>query len=80
MNGTIIADTTIQTAMTKLRFDGPDEILALTPAPAPFDAVQLKRNDGRSVLRLYPTVRCWSSATRSGAALTAPKGIRMPSR
>jgi hypothetical protein len=38
----------------KLRFDGSDEILALIPEPAPFDAVTLKRDDGSWVLRLYP--------------------------
>jgi hypothetical protein len=53
----------------KLRFDGSDEILALTPEPAPFDAVQLKRDDGRSVLRLYPDgqVLVFSDKIRSGS-------------
>jgi Domain of unknown function (DUF4908) len=37
----------------KLRFDGSDEILILTPQPAPFDSVTLKRDDGRWLLRIY---------------------------
>jgi Domain of unknown function (DUF4908) len=36
----------------KLRFDGSDEILALTPERAPRDAITLKRDDGASVLRV----------------------------
>lgn len=41
----------------KLRFDGSDEILALTPEPAPYNSVTLKRDDGTSVLRIYETGR-----------------------
>jgi hypothetical protein len=37
----------------KLRFDDSDEILVLTPEPAPFDSVTLKRDDGRWLLRIY---------------------------
>jgi hypothetical protein len=37
----------------KLRFDGSDEILVLTPEPAPYDSVTLKRDDGRWLLRIY---------------------------
>src|SRR5262249_57570639 len=36
----------------KLRFDGSDEILALTAAPAPYGSVTLKRDDGYAVLRI----------------------------
>jgi hypothetical protein len=41
----------------KLRFDGSDEILALTAEPAPYNSVTLKRDDGVSVLRIYETGR-----------------------
>jgi hypothetical protein len=41
----------------KLRFDGSDEILALTAEPAPYNSVTLKRDDGTSVLRIYETGR-----------------------
>jgi hypothetical protein len=41
----------------KLRFDGSDEILALTAEPAPYDSMTLKRDDGVSVLRIYETGR-----------------------
>lgn len=41
----------------KLRFDGSDEILALTTEPAPYNSVTLKRDDGVSVLRIYETGR-----------------------
>src|SRR5262245_38311563 len=41
----------------KLRFDGSDEILALTAEQAPYDSVTLKRDDGVSVLRIYETGR-----------------------
>jgi hypothetical protein len=37
----------------KLRFDGSDEILVLTPQPAPYNSVTLKRDDGRWLLRIY---------------------------
>jgi len=38
----------------KVRFDGSDEILALTPERAPYDSMTLKRDDGNGVLRIYP--------------------------
>jgi Domain of unknown function (DUF4908) len=41
----------------KLRFDGSDEILALTTEPAPYNSLTLKRDDGVSVLRIYETGR-----------------------
>ena len=41
----------------KLRFDGSDEILALTAEPAPYNSITLKRDDGVSVLRIYETGR-----------------------
>lgn len=41
----------------KLRFDGSDEIMALTAEPAPYNSVTLKRDDGVSVLRIYGTGR-----------------------
>ena len=41
----------------KLRFDGSEEILALTAEPAPYNSVTLKRDDGTSVLRIYETGR-----------------------
>jgi hypothetical protein len=41
----------------KLRFDGSDEILALTTEPAPYGSVTLKRDDGASVGRIYETGR-----------------------
>ena len=41
----------------KLRFDGSDEIVALTAEPAPYNSVTLKRDDGVSVLRIYQTGR-----------------------
>jgi Domain of unknown function (DUF4908) len=41
----------------KLRFDGSDEIVALTAEPAPYDSTTLKRDDGISVLRIYETGR-----------------------
>jgi hypothetical protein len=37
----------------KVRFDGSDEILALTTEPAPYDSVTLKRDDGIGVMRIY---------------------------
>jgi hypothetical protein len=41
----------------KLRFDGSDEILALTVEQAPYNSMTLKRDDGVSVLRIYETGR-----------------------
>jgi len=41
----------------KLRFDGSDEILALTAEQAPYNSMTLKRDDGVSVLRIYETGR-----------------------
>ena len=41
----------------KLRFDGSDEILALTAEQAPYNSMTLKRDDGASVLRIYETGR-----------------------
>ncbi|KRR21483.1 hypothetical protein CQ14_07585 [Bradyrhizobium lablabi] len=41
----------------KLRFDGSDEILAVTAEPAPYNSITLKRDDGVSVLRIYETGR-----------------------
>jgi hypothetical protein len=41
----------------KLRFDGSDEILALTAEQAPYDSMTLKRDDGVSVLQIYETGR-----------------------
>lgn len=41
----------------KLRFDGSEEILALTAEPAPYNSVTLRRDDGTSVLRIYETGR-----------------------
>ena len=41
----------------KLRFDGSDEILALTTEQAPYNSMTLKRDDGISVLRIYETGR-----------------------
>ena len=41
----------------KLRFDGSDEILALTTEQAPYNSMTLKRDDGVSVLRIYETGR-----------------------
>src|SRR5262245_59566765 len=41
----------------KLRFDGSDEILALTAEQAPYNSLTLKRDDGISVLRIYETGR-----------------------
>jgi hypothetical protein len=42
-------------APIKLRFDGSEEILALTPERAPYDSMMLKRDDGIGVLRIYET-------------------------
>ena len=39
----------------KLRFDGSEEILALTPERAPYDSMTLKRDDGIGVMRIYQT-------------------------
>jgi hypothetical protein len=44
-------------APIKLRFDGSDEILALTTEPAPYNSVTLKRDDGTSVGRIYESGR-----------------------
>jgi hypothetical protein len=44
-------------APIKLRFDGSDEILALTAEQAPYNSMTLKRDDGVSVLRIYETGR-----------------------
>jgi hypothetical protein len=44
-------------APIKLRFDGAEEILALTAEPAPYNSVTLKRDDGTSVVRIYETGR-----------------------
>jgi hypothetical protein len=41
----------------KLRFDGSDEILALTAEQAPYNSITLKRDDGVSVLRIYEAGR-----------------------
>jgi Domain of unknown function (DUF4908) len=41
----------------KLRFDGSDEIVALTAEPAPYQSVTFKRDDGIHVLRIYETGR-----------------------
>jgi Domain of unknown function (DUF4908) len=41
----------------KLRFDGSDEILALTAERSPYDSMTLRRDDGVSVLRIYETGR-----------------------
>lgn len=41
----------------KLRFDGSDEILALTAEPAPYNSMTLRRDDGVSVVRIYETGR-----------------------
>ena len=41
----------------KLRFDGSDEILALTAEQAPYNSMTLKRDDGIAVLRIYETGR-----------------------
>jgi hypothetical protein len=41
----------------KLRFDGSDEILALTAEQAPYNSMTLKRDDGVSVLRIHETGR-----------------------
>jgi hypothetical protein len=41
----------------KLRFDGSNEILALTAEQAPYNSMTLKRDDGVSVLRIYETGR-----------------------
>ena len=41
----------------KLRFDGSDEILALTAEQAPYSSMTLKRDDGVSILRIYETGR-----------------------
>jgi hypothetical protein len=41
----------------KLRFDGSDEILALTAEQAPYNSMTLKRDDGVSVVRIYETGR-----------------------
>jgi hypothetical protein len=54
----------------KLRFDGSDEILVLTPEPAPYDSVTLKRDDGRGQLRIYPDgkVLLFSNKLSGGSA------------
>jgi hypothetical protein len=54
----------------KLRFDGSEEILALTAEPAPYNSVTLKRDDGTSVLRIYETGRIliFSDKLPSGSA------------
>ena len=44
-------------APIKLRFDGSDEILALTAERSPYDSMTLKRDDGVAVLRIYETGR-----------------------
>jgi Domain of unknown function (DUF4908) len=41
----------------KVRFDGSEEILALSPEPAPYDSTTFKRDDGIHVLRIYPNGR-----------------------
>jgi uncharacterized protein DUF4908 len=41
----------------KVRFDGSEEIVALTPEPAPYDSTTFKRDDGIHVLRIYPNGR-----------------------
>jgi Domain of unknown function (DUF4908) len=41
----------------KVRFDGSEEILALTTEPAPYDSTTFKRDDGIHVLRIYPNGR-----------------------
>src|SRR3954468_2865373 len=41
----------------KLRFDGSDEILALTAEQSPYNSITLKRDDGVSVLRIYEAGR-----------------------
>ncbi|WFU19376.1 DUF4908 domain-containing protein [Bradyrhizobium sp. CB3481] len=41
----------------KVRFDGSEEILALTAEQAPYNSIALKRDDGVSVLRIYETGR-----------------------
>jgi hypothetical protein len=54
----------------KLRFDHSDEILALTTERAYDDSVDLKRDDGRGVLRLHPNGRVvvFSNVFRDGSA------------
>jgi hypothetical protein len=41
----------------KLRFDGSEEILALTPERAPLGSLDMRRDDGRYVMRIYPEGR-----------------------
>jgi hypothetical protein len=54
----------------KLRFDGSGEILALTTEPSSYDSITLKRDDGGSVLRIYPDGRVivFSNKFRDGSA------------
>jgi uncharacterized protein DUF4908 len=54
----------------KVRFDGSEEILALTPEPAPYDSTTFKRDDGIHVLRIYPNGRVlvFGEKVKSGSA------------
>lgn len=54
----------------KLRFDGSEEILALTTEPAPYDSVTLKRDDGSGVMRIYPNgqVHVFDNKLQGGSA------------
>lgn len=54
----------------KLRFDGSDEILALTAEQAPYNSITLKRDDDVSVLRIYETGRIliFSNKLSNGSA------------
>ena len=50
----------------KLRFDGSEEILALTPERAPLGRLDMRRDDGRYVMRIYPEGRTWWFPAVSG--------------
>ena len=54
----------------KVRFDGSEEIVALTPEPAPYDSTTFKRDDGIHVLRIYPNGRVlvFDQKLRDGSA------------
>lgn len=54
----------------KLRFDGSDEILALSTERSPNDSITLKRDDGAAVLRIQETgqVLVFSDQLSSGSA------------
>jgi hypothetical protein len=54
----------------KVRFDDSDEILALTPEPAPLDSFNLMRDDGKAALRVYDNgqVLLFGDRAKNGSA------------